>query len=89
MVKDTLQTIEPGRDSSTFMGLESYLTSESPQIITERKKTIRRAIIQEQARQLELGIHDPERMALLAKSLSQVSADRARIIGLLHAGKET
>ena len=84
-----VQTIESGTDSSVFMGLECYLTSETALNVNYRKKTIRRAIIEEQARQLDLGINDPDRLALIAERLSTVSAERARIIGLLHASEKS
>ena len=84
-----VQTIESDKDSSNFMGLESCLTRESSQNIADRKIAVRGAIMQEQARQLDLGINDPDRLALIAEHLSAVSAERARIIGLLHASEKS
>lgn len=83
-----VQNIESGNDSSTFMGLECYLSTETLRSISERKRTVRRAIIQEHKRQVEMGIVDPEGLSRLAESLSEISARRARIIGRLHASEE-
>ena len=83
-----IQTIESGKDSSIFMGLESYLSTQIFQNITERKKAVRRAVIQEQECQSERGIYDPERLSLIIRSSSEASARRARVIALLHASEE-
>ena len=83
-----VQNIQLGNDSSTFMGLECYLSTETLRNIQDQKRTVRRAIIQEHERQVEMGIYDPETLSRLAESLSQISAQRAHIIGRLHDSEE-
>mmetsp|Transcript_9580 Transcript_9580/g.17565 ORF Transcript_9580/g.17565 Transcript_9580/m.17565 type:complete len:180 (+) Transcript_9580:13-552(+) len=71
-------------DTSTFMGLENYLSQNTSQNIRDRREAIWRAVRLEQARQIDAGICDPHAMAVSAGSVSEKSRTRARIIGLLH-----
>eukprot|EP00585_Thalassiosira_rotula_P003250 CAMPEP_0196137778 /NCGR_PEP_ID=MMETSP0910-20130528/5653_1 /TAXON_ID=49265 /ORGANISM="Thalassiosira rotula, Strain GSO102" /LENGTH=156 /DNA_ID=CAMNT_0041398285 /DNA_START=66 /DNA_END=536 /DNA_ORIENTATION=+ len=73
------------RDTSTFMGLENYLTPNTSQNIRSRRRAILRAVLLEQARQLNAGVCDPDAMADIVWSASEKSRKRARVIGLLHA----
>ena len=72
-------------DTSAFMGLENYLSKDTTQEIGHRREEIRRAILLEQQRQLDIGIDDPEAISIISEALSVKSRLRARMIGLLHA----
>lgn len=76
-------------DTSTFLGLERYLSIQGVRDIRFRRRAIWRAVRLEQQRQTALGVCDPEAMAILATKESEISKKRARIIGLLHASKDT
>ena len=75
------------QDTSAFMGLENYLSKDTTQEIGRRRGEIRRAILLEQQRQLDIGIDDPEAISILSEALSEKSRLRARMIGLLHDDK--
>ena len=72
------------QETSAFMGLENYLSKDTTQGIGHRRGSIRRAVLLEQQRQLDIGIDDPEAMSIISKVLSEKSRLRARMIGLLH-----
>ena len=72
-------------NTSAFMGLENYFSETTPCEITCRRRTIRRAILLEQQRQLDVSIQDPGAISSISQVLSLESRNRARIIGLLHA----
>ena len=72
-------------DTSAFMGLENYFFQNTRQNIRDRRGAIWKAVLSEQQRQLDVGVHDPESMAAIAEAASEKSRKRARIIGLLHA----
>ena len=68
-----------------FLGLENHLARDAIRNIAARRKAICEAVIQEQARQAELGIYDPARLSIVSESLSKVAMQRSIIIGLIHA----
>lgn len=72
-------------DTSTFMGLEGYLTSNTVKETVRRRQMFLDAVKDEQLRQIQEGINDPEALASVARTMSQWARDRARIIALLHA----
>ena len=74
-------------DTSAFMGLENYLSKDTTEKIRYRRDAIRKAVLLEQQRQLDLCIHDPEAISILSSQVSELSRKRAHIIGLLHAEK--
>mmetsp|Transcript_26599 Transcript_26599/g.45406 ORF Transcript_26599/g.45406 Transcript_26599/m.45406 type:complete len:133 (+) Transcript_26599:189-587(+) len=71
-------------DTSAFMGLESYLTKDLYQEIWRRRKSILWAIKLEQQRQWDIGIDDPDSLAIVSRALSEKAVQRASMIGILH-----
>ncbi|KAL7528713.1 hypothetical protein ACHAXR_002587 [Thalassiosira sp. AJA248-18] len=74
-------------DTSTFMGLENYLSESTPRKITGRRRAVVKAVCMEQQRQVEAGVSDQAKMANVAQAESEVSLRRAQIIALLHSDK--
>eukprot|EP00579_Thalassiosira_antarctica_P022904 CAMPEP_0201990248 /NCGR_PEP_ID=MMETSP0904-20121228/93276_1 /ASSEMBLY_ACC=CAM_ASM_000553 /TAXON_ID=420261 /ORGANISM="Thalassiosira antarctica, Strain CCMP982" /LENGTH=240 /DNA_ID=CAMNT_0048544505 /DNA_START=58 /DNA_END=780 /DNA_ORIENTATION=- len=74
-------------DTSAFMGLENYLSKDTTENIRYGRDAIRKAVLLEQHRQLDLCIHDPDAISLISERVSELSRKRAHIIGLLHAEK--
>ena len=71
-------------ETSAFLGLEDYVT----QAIKYRKEAITAAVLSEQRRQDRSGIKDPDALARVSEAVSDVSARRAQIIGMIHAKKD-
>ena len=74
-------------DTSAFLGLESYLSQDVLQGIKRRKEAILGAVLSEQLRQSRVGINDPDALAQVSQSISDLSTRRARIIGMIHVKK--
>ncbi len=74
-------------DTSAFMGLENHFSLDRPQEIKHRRRAITNAVLSEQRRQIHTGANDPEAISKVAKLISELSRNRARIIGLLHASE--
>ena len=72
-------------NTSTFMGLENSLSENTATNIRNRRRAVWEAVSTEQKRQIDIGIHDPLALSVVAGNLSKLSRTRARIIGLLHA----
>lgn len=75
-------------DTSAFLGMENYLSPTTTKEIRCRRITICVMVLLEQERQSRSGVNDPERIAQVARGVSEASAVRARIIGLLHAERK-
>ena len=69
------------------MGLEKYLDDTRPQKIRLEKEKIHDEVFQEQVRQQDEGIFDPDAMTKVSEAVSEPSRRRARIIGMLHNGR--
>mmetsp|Transcript_22548 Transcript_22548/g.38638 ORF Transcript_22548/g.38638 Transcript_22548/m.38638 type:complete len:167 (+) Transcript_22548:48-548(+) len=76
---------ETSHRTSTFMGLENYLSKDIMHQIKRRRKRILKAVLLEQRRQAAAGINDSDAMANVARRKSALGRKRARMIGLLHA----
>eukprot|EP00585_Thalassiosira_rotula_P008685 CAMPEP_0196135114 /NCGR_PEP_ID=MMETSP0910-20130528/3865_1 /TAXON_ID=49265 /ORGANISM="Thalassiosira rotula, Strain GSO102" /LENGTH=179 /DNA_ID=CAMNT_0041395205 /DNA_START=119 /DNA_END=655 /DNA_ORIENTATION=- len=74
-------------DTSAFLGLENYMAKNTASNIRYRRRSICNAILMEQERQSNIDAYDPEAMSRIAGQFSEVSRERARITGLLHADK--
>ena len=74
-------------NTSSFLGLETYLTETGPQEVVERRRASKRAVLLEQTRQTRLGLNDPEAMARISERLSELSRMRSRIIGQLQTAR--
>eukprot|EP00581_Thalassiosira_minuscula_P010634 CAMPEP_0183725188 /NCGR_PEP_ID=MMETSP0737-20130205/19681_1 /TAXON_ID=385413 /ORGANISM="Thalassiosira miniscula, Strain CCMP1093" /LENGTH=87 /DNA_ID=CAMNT_0025956047 /DNA_START=170 /DNA_END=433 /DNA_ORIENTATION=+ len=72
-------------ETEAFMGLEAYLSRDTLRGIQRRRRLVCRAVKLEQQRQRANNIQDPEALANESCLISQKSAHRARIIGLLHS----
>ncbi len=72
-------------DTSSFMGLEMYLSPSSAGLIQGRRRNVRRAVLSEQRRQRRDGVLDQDEMRRVAEAITGVSAMRAHTIGMLHA----
>lgn len=71
-------------DTSSWMGLEAYLTEKSASSVERRRERIVAAVVREHRRQVRAGIHDPDALARVSAAESEASHQRARIIALLH-----
>ena len=76
------------QDTSAFMGLESYLTQDTFRGIRYRKEAIIAAVLSEQRRQDRFDVYNSDALAHVSQEVSDVSARRAQIIGMIHAKKE-
>ena len=76
------------RDTSAFLGLESFLTKSIFLEIKLRKDTLISEVLSEQRRQVRFGTYEPDMMAQISKALSGWSWNRARMIAKVHAQKE-
>ena len=72
-------------ETSVFMGLKNYLSRDISQEIGYRTGAIIRAVLSEQQRQGDIGIHDPEKISFISEALSEQSRLCASFIGILHA----
>ena len=72
-------------ETSVFMGIENYLSKDVSQEIGFRTAAIISAVLSEQQRQWDIGIHDPEIICFISEALSEQSRVCASFIGLLHA----
>ncbi|KAL7543011.1 hypothetical protein ACHAWF_013914 [Thalassiosira exigua] len=75
------------RDTHAFLGLENYFASSTRDEIVRRRRAVRDAVLDEQARQVAAGIERPEDLSRVAARASEVSRKRARIVALIHADK--
>ena len=75
------------KDTSAFLGLESYLTKDAFRGIKHRKEAILVAVLSEQDRQYRSGIIDSDAMARVSQAVSDTSTRRAQLIGMIHAKK--
>ena len=73
------------QETSVFMGPENYLSRDVSQEIGYRTGAIISAVLSEQQRQWNIGIHDPERISFISEALSEQSRLCASFIGILHA----
>ena len=76
------------KDTSAFMGLESYLTKDAFRGIKHRKVAVQTAVLSEQYRQYRSGTSDPNALAQVSQEVSGLSTRRARIIGMIHAKRD-
>ena len=84
MIKYAVQ-LNTGVTSSSFAGLEKYLTkTSSREEIVRLRQTLRKAILLEQERQFNEGIDDPDKLARISEALTEWSRINARVIGLMH-----
>jgi hypothetical protein len=74
-------------DTSVFLGLEKYLSQDAFRGTKHRKEAILGAVLSEQLRQSRVGINDPDALAQVSQSISDLSTRRARIIGMIHVKK--
>ena len=71
-------------DTSCFLGIESYMTRETPPEIMSRRQMLRTAILNEQKRQRVLGVWDQESMSKVSQENSLWARRRAMIIAKIH-----
>lgn len=71
-------------DTSSWMGLETYMTDNAARMVRSRRKSIVTAVLEEYDRQDGTGIYDPDALARVSAAASDVSRQRARVIALLH-----
>ena len=76
---------QAAQDTTSFLGLESCLTSSTAGQIRRRMKALKRKVMREQRRQRRKGICNPELLASIAENESDWARRRAGIIGLIHA----
>ncbi len=74
-------------DTSAFMGLKNYLSPDRPREINHRQRAITNAVLSKQSRQIHTGANEPEATSKVAKLMSELSSNCARIIRLLHASE--
>ncbi len=74
-------------DTSTFMGLENYLSPYRPQEIYLKQRSIWNAVLSEQQRQIDADIEDLKAISIVAKPVSDLSMKRTRIVSLLHVSE--
>lgn len=75
-------------ETSAFMGLENFLSEETTRQIKLHRRATYRAVLREQMRQGETGIHDAKVMASVSEEASLWARTRAEIIALMHAEKD-
>lgn len=68
-----------------YTGLENCLTPELAERVAHLRDSIRCAVLLEQARQKQLGIHSPLEIAYVAQNYSRASVRYARKLGALTA----
>ena len=71
------------QETSVFMGLENYLSRDVSQEIGYRTGVIISAVLSEQQRQWDIGIHDPEIICFISEVLSEQLRLCASFIGIL------
>lgn len=71
-------------ETSTFLGLECYLTQSMARETMLRKRFHINAVLSMHRRQRLTGTRDPDKLARLSQALSEWSVRRARLIGVLH-----
>ncbi|KAL7539517.1 hypothetical protein ACHAXR_009361 [Thalassiosira sp. AJA248-18] len=76
-------------DTSTFLGLEKFLSETAQQEIMYQRNVHRRAVLFQHQWQVHLGIDDADALARISEATSDWSRKRARIIGLLHSEYNT
>ena len=69
-------------DSIVYMGLESHIFGSCT---AQLRKYVQTAVLHEQDRQHKLNIVDPHRLALISGIASEVSRQRAELIGKIHS----
>ena len=74
-------------DSSSPLGLESYLMVTIYREVVHRHADCKGAVLSEQQRQLSMGVSEPLTIASISEEASSWSRRRARAISLLHARK--
>ena len=76
------------KDTSAFLGLESYMSKNTLRDIKHRRECILLVVLKEQGRQSRSGIYDSDALARASQAVSDLSTRRARIIGMIHAEKK-
>ena len=76
------------KDTSAFLGLESYMSKNTLRDIKHRRECILLVVLKEQGRQSRSGIYDSDALARISQAVSDLSTRRARIIGMIHAEKK-
>lgn len=71
-------------DSIVYMGLESHIFGSCT---AQLRKYVQTAVLHEQDRQNKLNIVDSQRLAMVSGIASDVSRQRAQLIGQIHARK--
>ena len=72
-------------DTSSFLGLENYLTeSVIPEIMLRRRMHIE-GVLGEHHRQIHDGIQDHDQLSSISQERSKWARNRARIVALIHA----
>ena len=69
-------------DSIVYMGLEGHIFGSCT---SQLRKYVQTAVLHEQERQHKLNIDDPHRLAMVSLIASDVSRQRALLIGQIHA----
>jgi hypothetical protein len=69
-------------DSIVYMGLEGHIFGSCT---ARNRKDVQMAVLHEQERQHKLNIGDPHRLALISGIASEVSRQRAELIGKIHS----
>eukprot|EP01082_Thalassiosira_pseudonana_P009484 g8467.t1 g8467 contig3:170902-171390(-) len=73
------------QDTSSFLGLESYLTRSSVREIMVRRRSYFEAVLSEQYRQVSEGLQDVDALSVVSETNSDWARKRSVIIGSLHA----
>eukprot|EP00970_Alexandrium_tamarense_P018839 scaffold13554_cov196-Alexandrium_tamarense.AAC.2 len=73
------------QDTSSFLGLESYLTRSSVREIMVRRRSYFEAVLSEQYRQVSEGLQDVDALSVVSETNSDWARKRSVIIGALHA----
>jgi len=73
-------------DSIIYMGLEGNIFGSCT---AQLRKYVQTAVLHEQERQHKLNMNDPHRLAMISSIASEVSRQRAQLIGQIHARRPT
>ena len=75
--------------TAAFMGLENYLSDVTTKEIKIQRRAVREAVMYEQERQRELGLHvwDMDTMANISEVASAWGRERAEIVAALHVDR--
>ena len=72
-------------DTSVFLGLEKYITADTPKKIRAATYNHKMMVLYEQERQCVAGIHNAEELARVSQEASRWCWHRSQIIAQIHA----